>query len=125
MEQDKENKIRYLDCRIYINYKGHITCLCFEVVCQNVWILLDNRRGIDLRMNNNVRNSNGKMGNGTSMSSRQMGTWPQLIGCALFKIWSLILDCELKSRRGYSTGRLEVCEILLENQKWYRDFLNT
>ena len=28
------------------------------------------------------------------MSSRQMGTWPQLIHCALFKIWSLILDGE-------------------------------
>ena len=42
--------------------------------CQNVGILLDNRRGIDLRTNNNVRNSDRKMGNGTSMSSRQMGT---------------------------------------------------
>ena len=91
--------------------------------CQNAGILLDNRRGIDLRMNNNAGNSDGKMGNGTSMSSRQMGTWPQLIGCAaLFKICSLILDSELKSRRGYSTGRLEVCEILTENQKMVQGF---
>ena len=70
--------------------------------CQNAGILLDNRRGIDLRSNNSFGNSNGKTRNGTSMSSRQMGTWPQLIGCALFKIWSLISDSELKSRRGYS-----------------------
>ena len=55
------------------------------------------------------------MGNGTSMSSRQMGTWPQLIGCALFEIGSLILDSELRSRRGYSTGRLEAYEISTEN----------
>ena len=56
------------------------------------------------------------------MSSRQMGTWPQLIGCALFEIWSLISDCELKSRRGYSTGRLEVCEISTENQEMVQGF---
>ena len=43
-----------------------------------------------------------------------MGTWPQLIGCALFEIWSLISDGELRSRRGYSTGRLEVYEISTE-----------
>ena len=57
------------------------------------------------------------MENGTSMSSRQMGTWPQLIGCALFEIWSLISDGELRSRKGYSTGGLGVCEILMENQE--------
>ena len=62
------------------------------------------------------------MGNGTSMSSRQMGTWPQLIGCALFEIWSLILDSELKSKRGYLTGRLEVCEILMENWEMVQGF---
>ena len=49
------------------------------------------------------------------MSSRWIGTWPQLIGCALFEIGSLILDSELRSRRGYSTGRLEAYEILMEN----------
>ena len=49
------------------------------------------------------------------MSSRQMGTWPQLIGCALFEIGSLISDGELRSRRGYSTGRLEVYEVSTEN----------
>ena len=51
-----------------------------------------------------------------------MGTWPQLIGYALFKIWSLISDCELKSRRGYSTGRLGVCEISMENQEMVQGF---
>ena len=51
-----------------------------------------------------------------------MGTWPQLIGCALFEIGSLILDGELKSRRGYSTGRLEVCEISLENWEMVQGF---
>ena len=51
------------------------------------------------------------------MSSRWMGTWPQLIGCALFKIGSLISDCELKSRKGYTIGRLEVYEVLTENWK--------
>ena len=60
--------------------------------------------------------------NETSMSSRQMGTWPQLIGCALFEIWSLISDCELKNRKGYSTGRLEVYEISMENQKLVEEF---
>ena len=80
--------------------------------CQNAGILLDNRRGIDLRLNKSFKNSDGKMRNGTSMSSRQIGTWPQLIGCALFEIWSLILDCELKNRKGYSTGSLEVYEVL-------------
>ena len=85
--------------------------------CQNVGILLDNRRGIDLRTNNNVGNSDGKMGNGTSMSSRRMGTCPQLIGCALFEIWSLISDCKLKEQKGYSTGRLSVQEVSTENQK--------
>ena len=62
------------------------------------------------------------MGNGTSMSSKQMGTWPQLIGCALFEIWSLISDCELKSRKGYSTGRLEVYEASTENQEMAKGF---
>ena len=33
-------------------------------LCQNAGILLDNRRGMDLRMNNNFRNSDGKMGMG-------------------------------------------------------------
>ena len=31
--------------------------------CQNAGILLDNRRGMDLRANNNFGNSDGKMGN--------------------------------------------------------------
>ena len=57
------------------------------------------------------------MEDGTSMFSRWMGTWPQLIGCALFKIWSLISDCEVKNRKGYSTGKLEVYEVSMENQK--------
>ena len=35
-----------------------------------------------------LQNSKGN-GNKTSISSRQMGTWPQLMGCALFKILSL------------------------------------
>ena len=56
------------------------------------------------------------------MSSRWMGTWPQLIGYALFEIGSLILDCELKSRKGYSTGRLEVSEVSAENQKLAEEF---
>ena len=90
--------------------------------CQIAWILLDNRRGIDLRSNKGFENSDGKTRNGTSVSSRQMGTWPQLIGCALFKIGSLILDCKLKNRRGYSTGRLEVCEILTENWEMVQGF---
>ena len=51
------------------------------------------------------------------MSSRQMGTWPQLIGCALFEIWSLISDGELRSRGGYSTGRMEAYENLTENRE--------
>ena len=45
------------------------------------------------------------------MSSRQVGTWPQLIGYALFEIWSLILDGELKNRIGYLAGRLSVVVI--------------
>ena len=56
------------------------------------------------------------------MSSRQMGTWPQLIGYALFKIWSLISDCELKSREGYSTERLEVYEISMEKSEMAQGF---
>ena len=56
------------------------------------------------------------------MSSRQMGTWPQLIGCAFFEIWSLISDGELKSRKGYSTERLEVYEVSTENQKLAKGF---
>ena len=56
------------------------------------------------------------------MSSRQIETWPQLIGCALFEIWSLISDSELRSRRGYSTGRLEVYEISTENQEKIQGF---
>ena len=51
------------------------------------------------------------------MSSRQMGTWPQLIGCALFEIWSLILDSELKEQKRYSTRRLSAQMISAENQK--------
>ena len=39
------------------------------------------------------------------------------IDCALFKIQSLISDGELKNRKGYSTGRLEVYEVLMGNQK--------
>ena len=57
-----------------------------------------------------------------TMSSRWIETWPQLIGYALFEIWSLILDGELKSRRGYSTRRLEVCEISMENQEMVQGF---
>ena len=57
------------------------------------------------------------------MFSRQMGTWPWLIGCALFEIWSLISDGELKSRKGYSIGRLEVYEVVLtENQRLVEGF---
>ena len=73
-------------------------------------VLLDDRRGMDLRADDNFGNSDGKR-KWASMSSRQMGTWPQLIGCALFEIRSLISGSELTSRRGYSTGRLEVYEI--------------
>ena len=51
------------------------------------------------------------------MSSRQMGTWPQLIGCTLFEIWSLILECKLKEQIGYSTRRLSAQMISAENQK--------
>ena len=47
-------------------------------------------------------------GNGASISSRQIGTWPQLIGCALFDIRSLILEGEFKEQIGYSTERLNV-----------------
>ena len=56
------------------------------------------------------------------MSSRQVGTWPQLIGCALFEIWSLILDSELKEQKGYSTGRLSVQEISTDKQKMAEGF---
>ena len=56
------------------------------------------------------------------MFNKQMGTFPQLIGYALFEIWSLISDCELKSRKGYSTGRLKVYEVLTENQKIAKGF---
>ena len=84
-------------------------------MCQNVGVLLDNRRVIDLRANKSFGSSDREMENGISMSSRQMGTWPQLIGCALFEIGSLISDSELRSRRGYSTGRLESYEISTEN----------
>ena len=59
------------------------------------------------------------------MSSRQMGTWPQLIGCALFKIWSLILDGELKNRIEYSTGRLSVQMVLAEILKIAEEVQNT
>ena len=90
--------------------------------CQIAWILLDNRRGIDLRSNKGFENSDGKTRNGTSVSSRQMGTWPQLIGCALFEIGSLISDCELRSRRGYSTGRLEVLWDLDRNSEKVQGF---
>ena len=48
---------------------------------------------------------NGKQ---ASMSSGQIGTWPQLIGCTLFEIWSLISNSELKNGQGYSTRRLSV-----------------
>ena len=85
-------------------------------------ILLDNRRGIDLRVNKGFKSSDRKMGNGISMSSRQMGTWPQLIGCALFEIGSLISDGEFRSRRGYSTGRLEVYEVSTEVQEMVPGF---
>ena len=93
-----------------------------ESGCQNAGILLDNRRGIDLRTNKSFGSSDRKTGNGISMSSRQMGTWPQLIGCALFEIWSLISDSGLRSRRGYSTGRLEAYEISTENREMVPGF---
>ena len=51
------------------------------------------------------------------MSSKQMGTWPQLIGCALFEILSLILECELREQKGYLTGKLSVQKVSTENQK--------
>ena len=76
---------------------------------------------MDLRADDNFGNSDGKR-KWASMSSRQMGTWPQLIGCALFEIWSLISDGELRSRKGYSTGRLEVYEILTEIQEMVPGF---
>ena len=56
------------------------------------------------------------------MSNKQMGTFPQFIGYALFEIWSLISDCELESRKGYSTGRLEVYKVSAENQKMAEGF---
>ena len=56
------------------------------------------------------------------MSSRHIGTCPQLIGCALFEIWSPILNCELKEQKGYSTGRLSVQEILTDKQKMAKGF---
>ena len=34
-----------------------------EYDCQNLGILLDNRRGVDLRVNDTFRNSDGKAGN--------------------------------------------------------------
>ena len=51
------------------------------------------------------------------MSSRQMGTWPQFIGCALFEIWSLISECELKEQIGYLIERLSVQEVSMESWK--------
>ena len=65
------------------------------------------------------------MENRSSMSSRWMGTWPQLIGCALFEIWSLISDYELKEQNGYSTGRLSVQETLMDKQKMAEGFQDT
>ena len=59
------------------------------------------------------------------MSSRWVGTWLQLIGCALFKIWSLISDSELKEQNGYSTERLSVQEILIDKQKMAERFQDT
>ena len=59
------------------------------------------------------------------MSSRQMWTWPQFIGCALFEIWSLISDCELKEQKGYSIGKLNVQEISTENWKITEGFQDT
>ena len=46
----------------YYNFWSHATApLC--TACQNAGILLDNRRGMDLRANNNFRNSEGKTEN--------------------------------------------------------------
>ena len=59
------------------------------------------------------------------MSSRQIGTCPQLIGYALFEIWSLILDGELKNRQGYSMRRLSVQMVPTENQKIAEEVQNT
>ena len=59
------------------------------------------------------------------MSNRQMGTWPQLIGCALFEIWSLISDSELKEQIGYSTGRLSVQEISMDRRRIAEEFQDT
>ena len=46
-----------------------------------------------------------------------MGTWPQPIGCALFKIWSLISEYKRKEQIGYSIGRLSTQMVSAENQK--------
>ena len=57
------------------------------------------------------------------MSSRQIGTWHQLIDCALFKIWSLILEGELKEQKGYLTGWLSAqigCQKFGKQQRGYR-----
>ena len=93
-----------------------ISVLQTTVRLSRLWILLDDRRGAEQGLGWYYRNPK-ENGNRTSMSSKQMGTWPQLIGYALFEIWSLISCCELKSRKGYSTGRLEVYEVSMENQR--------
>ena len=64
-----------------------------------------------------MENRKWKTENKTFMSSRQMRTWPQLIGRAFFEIWSLISDCELKNKKGYSIGNLNVWEVSMENWK--------
>ena len=69
------------------------------------WTLLDDRRAVEQGLGWYYRNSEGNgNGNDTSISSRQIETWPQLIVCALFETWSLNSEGELKEQRGYSTG---------------------
>ena len=42
-----------------------------------------------------------------------------------FEIWSLILDCEFKEQKGYSTGILSAQIVLSENQKITEGVPNT
>ena len=99
-----------------IKYITNMENTSYILYLSKLQILLDNRSDAEQEPIQCYRNSE-ELGNGTSMSSRQIGTWPQLIGCALFKIWSLISDCELKNRIGYLTGRLDIQEVSTENQK--------
>ena len=84
-------------------------------ICQNVGIPLDNRRGIDLRTNNNIGNSDRKMGNGTSMSSRQMGTWCQNAIILLDNRRGM--DLRANNNFGNSEGKMEN-ELLCLVDRW-------